>query len=175
MPSSPPRFVSLPACFPVYHCLLTCCVDMQWYRTSEQGWRTAIWFSFNGFAQIFGGCVAFGLASHEDSLTVAAWKAIFILTGCLTIAFGIILLWYMPDSPLTARWLSPADRVLAIERIRVNQQGIGNKHFKMYQVWEALRDPMVCLVTFCAVECLPSPRQTWFFFFYALYAMSIFS
>lgn len=37
--------------------------------------------------------------------------------------------------------------------MRVNQQGIGNKHFKMYQVKEALLDPM-----------------TWAFFFYALIA-----
>ena len=59
----------------------------------------------------------------------------------------------MPDSQLNARWLSKEDRLLAIERVRVNQQGIGNKHFKMYQLKEALLDPL-----------------TWAFAFYALAA-----
>jgi hypothetical protein len=49
--------------------------------------------------------------------------------------------------------LSPEDRILAVERVRVNQQGIGNKHFKLYQFKEALLDPMV-----------------WGFVFYALLA-----
>lgn len=37
--------------------------------------------------------------------------------------------------------------------MRINQQGIGNKHFKWYQAKEALLDPM-----------------TWAFFFFALIA-----
>jgi ACS family allantoate permease-like MFS transporter len=57
----------------------------------------------------------------------------------------------MPDSQLNARWLSKEDRILAVERVRVNQQGIGNKHFKFYQVREALVDPL-----------------TWAFLFYAI-------
>lgn len=57
----------------------------------------------------------------------------------------------MPDSQLNARWLNEEDRVLAIARVRINQQGIGNKHFKLYQVKEALLDPM-----------------TWAFFLYAI-------
>lgn len=71
----------------------------------------------------------------------------------MTIAFGIIFVLLMPDNQLNCWWLSKRDRVLAIERVRINQQGIGNKHFKMYQFKEALADPM-----------------TWAFFFYALIA-----
>lgn len=59
----------------------------------------------------------------------------------------------VPDNQMNARWLSKEDRVLAIERIRVNQQGVGNKHFKWYQFREALLDPL-----------------TWAFVFYALVA-----
>jgi MFS transporter, ACS family, allantoate permease len=41
-----------------------------------------------------------------------------------------------------ARWLSTEDRRLAVQRIKNNQQGIGNRHFKAYQAKEALLDPM---------------------------------
>ncbi|KAF2197459.1 membrane transporter [Delitschia confertaspora ATCC 74209] len=127
----------------------------QWYTVKEQGSRTSIWFSFNGFAQIFGGLVAYGIAKgtrlHGTSLE--PWKIIFLLTGLLTSCIGIVFLFIIPDNQLNARWLTKEERVLAVERIRINQQGVGNKHFKLYQLKEALVDPL-----------------SWAFFFYALIA-----
>ncbi|KAK4893750.1 Allantoate permease [Elasticomyces elasticus] len=130
-------------------------ITSQWYTRREQGARTGIWFSFNGFAQIFGGLVAYGIAKgteHREA-SIAGWKIVFLLTGCLTIVVGVIFLFTVPDNQMNARWLSKDDRILALERIRINQQGVGNKHFKWYQVREALLDPI-----------------TWAFFFYALIA-----
>jgi len=75
---------------------------------------------------------------------------VFLVTGLLTACMGVIFWFVMPDNQLKARWLKPEDRILAVARIRVNQQGIGNKHFKWYQLKEALTDPL-----------------TWAFWFYA--------
>jgi ACS family allantoate permease-like MFS transporter len=128
---------------------------VQWYTKREQGSRVNIWFSFNGVGQIVGGCIAYGIAvgSQKYGSLIAPWKIIFLVTGLLTIALGLVFLWVVPDNQLNARWLSKEDRVLAIARVRINQQGIGNKHFKLYQVKEALLDPI-----------------PWAFFFYALIA-----
>lgn len=114
-----------------------------------------IWFSFNGVGQILGGIIAYGIAvgSSKHGSAIEPWKIIFLVTGLLTIALGFIFLWIIPDNQLNARWLKPEDRILAVARVKINQQGIGNKHFKLYQVKEALLDPM-----------------TWAFFFYALIA-----
>lgn len=130
-------------------------ITSQWYTKKEQGTRTGIWFSFNGFAQIFGGLVAYGIAvgTAKHPAAIAGWKIVFLLTGLLTVCVGIIFLFTVPDNQMNARWLSKEDRVLAIERIRVNQQGVGNKHFKAYQLREAFTDPI-----------------PWAFFFYALIA-----
>jgi MFS transporter, ACS family, allantoate permease len=130
-------------------------ITSQWYTKKEQGTRTGIWFSFNGWAQILGGLVAYGIAVGTDKhpAAISGWKIVFLVTGLLTVVIGIAFLFTVPDNQMNARWLNKEDRVLAIERIRVNQQGIGNKHFKWYQVREALLDPL-----------------TWAFFFYALIA-----
>lgn len=48
----------------------------------------------------------------------------------------------IPDSQLNCRWLNERDRLLAIQRVRGNEQGIGNRHFKWYQFREALLDPL---------------------------------
>ena len=97
----------------------------QWYTKREQGARTAIWFSFNGFANVLGGLVAYGVAkgtkTHVPS--IASWKIVFLIWGALTVAVGALFLVVIPDNPLKATFLEPKDRRIAIERIRQNQQG----------------------------------------------------
>ncbi|PSS25344.1 hypothetical protein M430DRAFT_33094 [Amorphotheca resinae ATCC 22711] len=125
----------------------------QWYTKEEQGTRTGIWFSFNGFAQILGGLVAYGISVgvKKHGASIESWKIIFLVIGLATAAVGFLFLYFMPDNQLNARFLKPEERLMALERIRRNQQGVGNKHFKWYQLREALLDPM-----------------TWAFFAYAL-------
>ncbi|KAK6366454.1 Allantoate permease [Lithohypha guttulata] len=127
----------------------------QWYTKREQGARTGIWFSFNGFAQILGGLVAYGIAvgARKHGVAIEPWKIVFLIFGLLTACLGVLFFFVMPDNQLNARWLSKADRVLCVARVRQNQQGIGNKHYKTYQLREALTDPL-----------------TWAFVFYALVA-----
>jgi MFS transporter, ACS family, allantoate permease len=141
-------------------------ITSQWYKTSEQGARTAIWFSFNGFAQIFGGLVAYGIAvsRQDDSHGLALWKILFLFTGLLTVVLGVLFLILVPDNQLNARWLNEQDRVLAVARVRENQQGIGNKHFKKYQFVETLKDPLVWAFVFYGIAAnIPNGGITNFF------------
>jgi ACS family allantoate permease-like MFS transporter len=86
------------------------------------------------------------------------------VTGLLTIALGFCFLYFIPDNQLNARWLTKEDRILAVERVRVNQQGIGNKHFKMYQLKEALTDPMTwAFVTYALLADIPNGGISNFF------------
>ena len=125
----------------------------QWYTKREQGARTGIWFSFNGFGQILGGLVAYGIAvgARKHGVSIEPWKIVFLVFGLLTFCLGVIFWFIMPDNQLNAKWLSPTDRVLAVARIRENQQGIGNKHWKAYQFKEAFMDPMVWAFVFYAL------------------------
>ena len=127
----------------------------QWYTKKEQGTRTGFWFSFNGWGQIFGGLVAYGIAvgAKRHGSAIDPWRIVFLVTGLLTAAMGCVFLYVIPDNQLNARWLTKDERRLAVERVRTNNQGIGNKHFKPYQLKEALLDPL-----------------TWAFAFYALTA-----
>lgn len=111
----------------------------------EQGSRVLIWFSFVGWGQIIGGLISYatavGYKDDPSGFAIAPWKVPFLWAGLFTIVLGFLFLWFVPDNQLNARWLSKEDRILAVARVRVNQQGIGNKHFKMYQFKEALLDP----------------------------------
>lgn len=64
--------------------------------------------------------------------------------------FGALIWLFFPDSPVSARFLTPEERAQAILRISSNHSGVEQKHFKRYQFIEALQDP-----------------KTWLFFFHS--------
>ena len=123
----------------------------QWYKADEQFLRTAIWFASNGLGTIFGSSIAYGLYKREGSYTMEAWKVLFIVIGCMTIAVGFMILAHIPDLPVKAWFLNAKERNQVVMRIKGNQQGFGNKHFKWYQFKEALLD-----------------INTWIFFFFSV-------
>lgn len=118
-------------------------ITSQWYRRQEQPLRIGVWYSFNGFAQIFGGAFAYGVATHvgeDPNTSLLGWQIVYVFTGCFTVLLGILVCCFLPDNPMSAWWLTPEERVLAVERTRGNQQAAENKVFKMYQAKEALMD-----------------------------------
>ncbi|KIW79392.1 hypothetical protein Z517_06004 [Fonsecaea pedrosoi CBS 271.37] len=142
-------------------------ITARWYQRDEQATRTAFWYIGNSAAQIGGGAFAYGVASGflgNPSITFPGWKALFVLSGGLTAIFGAFMFYFFPESPLTAKWLDEHDRRIAIERLRVNQQGIGSKVFKWPQFREAFTDSRTWLCCiFCILWLIPSGGLTLFF------------
>lgn len=123
----------------------------QWYTKNEQAFRVGIWFSTCGAAQMFGGYFAYGVSKHVGSDPTAAlrgWQIIFLFLGLLTACVGIAFWFVFPDSPENARFLTQAEKIAHVERIRGNEQGIGSRTFKWNQFMEALTDPMTWLYAF---------------------------
>ncbi|KAK6200487.1 allantoate permease [Scheffersomyces amazonensis] len=117
------------------------------YKREEVFLRTALWFSSNGLGTIIGsGIISYNVYRDQDKFSIPAWKVIFIITGCLTSALGIGFFFHVPDVPTQAWFLNESERILVVERIRGNQQGFGNKHFKWNQFKEALLDVKTWLI-----------------------------
>ena len=72
---------------------------------------------------------------------LAQWQYIFLVFGSISIAWAIVFLIFMPDLPSTASFLTAEEKIIAVERVAVNRQGVKNHHFKKYQMWQAARDP----------------------------------
>ncbi|EGG07192.1 uncharacterized protein MELLADRAFT_35740, partial [Melampsora larici-populina 98AG31] len=122
------------------------------YTHREQGSRTGYWFLMNGISVATSSFLSFGVL-HIRSKSFHPWQWFFIFTAIITMSVSLLLLFLFPDSPATAWFLTPDERVKAILRIKVNQTGVENKHLKRHQVMEALKDP-----------------KTWVWFFYSLVA-----
>lgn len=114
-------------------------VGQSWYQRSEQPWRVCLWYSQNAWVAIFGSFVAYGLGQiHSDKLH--PYQLIFLITGVFTFVFGIACFWLVPDSPVRNKFLTDEEKLIAVERLRGNNQGVENKTFQWSQVWEMLTD-----------------------------------
>ncbi|EFR00101.1 allantoate permease [Nannizzia gypsea CBS 118893] len=116
-----------------------------WYKKKEQPARMGFWYSGTGTATIIGALSAYGLLFYTGE-RFRPWQVMFLIFGLITIFTGILVVLFLPDNPMTAR-LTQAEKVFAIERLRENQTGIENKHFKFNQFKEVFQDPQTYLLT----------------------------
>lgn len=75
----------------------------------------------------------------------------FLVVGLMTVGVGIIVFFFLPDNPMSSR-LTHHEKVAAIERLRENQTGIENKHFKFKQVKECFLDPQTWMLSICCIS-----------------------
>lgn len=115
----------------------------------------------NGFAQIFGGLIAYGIGYIDAA--IPSWKFPFVIFGALTVAWGFVFLAFAPSNPTQCRWLTEAEREIAVLRLVENETGIDNSTVKWYQVREALLDARFWLVNlYVLVNCIPNGAVTAF-------------
>lgn len=126
-------------------------ITISFYRRTEQPLRVACWYGTNGLATIFCSAVCYGLARIPNS-KLHVYQIIYLFFGLITVLVGVAAWWLVPDSPATARYLSPEDRLKAVERLKANQQGIVSQKFRFEQSIEAFKEPKLYLfliATFC--------------------------
>ena len=122
------------------------CIVSGYYTQQEQALRQSWWFSSTGGWTIIGGALNYGFAQITGG-SLARWQYIYLLTGSLTIIFGLVS-FAVPNSAVTAWFLSPEDCVVAVERLRKGQTGVRCQTLKGYQIREAALDIKIWLVAF---------------------------
>ncbi|KAH3663507.1 hypothetical protein OGAPHI_004908 [Ogataea philodendri] len=120
----------------------------QWYKKDEQYRRCGYWLGFQGIGTMLGSLIAYGFYVHKESYSTSPWRLLYVVTGVITIFFGIISLIHVPDIPTKAWFLNEQEKKYVVERIRGNQTGFGNQHFKLSQLKEAACDVTLYLFFF---------------------------
>ncbi|ESK94091.1 allantoate permease [Moniliophthora roreri MCA 2997] len=123
-----------------------------WYQRSEIPTRQCIWFSGVAVAGLVGSYMAAGIEAIPDTAPgPKKWQYLFYILGSVTMAWGVFVWFFLPDSPAHAWFLNAEDRLLCIKRVAENHTGIKNRKFKADQAWESLRDPKVYLTAIAAI------------------------
>jgi hypothetical protein len=72
------------------------------------------------------------------------------VAGCITILWSVAIFFLLPADPIRAKGFSERERYIAVARMRQNNAGVRNTHFKKEQVFEAVTDIKFWIVFFTA-------------------------
>ncbi|KAI1134883.1 MFS general substrate transporter [Hypoxylon sp. FL0543] len=147
-----------------------------WWRHDEQPMRLTTYYSMNGIAGICGGLLGYAVRSLPNcpqlsilpfighiTSGLAPWMYIFLIFGSISLAWAIMFLVFMPDLPTTARFLNERQKIVAVERVATNRQGVKNHHFKTYQMWQCLKDPKTWILFVMSIASqIPNAAQSSF-------------
>ncbi|KAK5118704.1 hypothetical protein LTR85_007910 [Meristemomyces frigidus] len=136
-------------------------VMAMWYQQGEQPLRLVTYYCMNGVAGIIGGLLGYAIGHITSGLQ--QWMYVFLIFGAISITWAVLFLLFMPDLPSSARFLTEREKVVAVERVAVNRQGVKNTTFKTYQMIQALKDPKTWILFFMAIAAqIPNAAQSSF-------------
>ncbi|TKY85821.1 hypothetical protein EX895_005362 [Sporisorium graminicola] len=112
-----------------------------WYKRSEFGLRSSVFFSAATISGAFGGLLAFALNKMNGVGGYSGWRWIFIIIGLLTFLAGVLSYWLCVDFPDTASFLTDSERRAVIYRLQQDQQfSAAGEGFRWANVWKAFLD-----------------------------------
>jgi hypothetical protein len=115
-----------------------------WYKRGEQTNRNAAWYAMLGVVNILGSLLTYGLG-HIQSDALHSYQIIFLFCGLVTVVVSVAVYIFMPDSPMEAKFLTDHEKLIAVERLRMNQMGVASRVWKWDHVREAFVDPKTWL------------------------------
>ncbi|KPI40942.1 putative transporter [Cyphellophora attinorum] len=123
-----------------------------WFTKQEQALRMGAWYSMTGYVSIFSPLINYGLGHITGSLS--PWRYMYLVAGSITILWSFVILFFMPPDPIRARGFSDREKYIAVARMRQNNSGVRNTHFKIGQVYELLLDRRFWMVFIMAFTML---------------------
>ncbi|KPI37123.1 putative transporter [Cyphellophora attinorum] len=108
------------------------------YKKNEQPLRMGSWWAAAGFVSIFAPLINYGLGHIHGALST--WKYMYTFAGSVTILWAIVIMAFLPPNPVHARGFSERERYIAVARLRTNNTGVRNTHFKPAQALELVYD-----------------------------------
>ncbi|KAJ8496781.1 hypothetical protein ONZ45_g12308 [Pleurotus djamor] len=122
-------------------CFIT--ITQMWWRRREQTMRLSMWMAMNGGTGMVGSLLSYGLGHINGRLH--PYQVIFLFIGLLTAVTAPIVYFVLPDSPAKAKFLTHEEKIVALERLRANNQGTESKEWKWDQVLDLVCDPKTYL------------------------------
>ncbi|KAI4602630.1 hypothetical protein KJ359_007847 [Pestalotiopsis sp. 9143b] len=109
-----------------------------WYKKQEQAFRMGAWYCATGYVSIVAPLINYGLGHITGSLS--PWRYMYIVGGLITVIWSFVILFLLPPDPTRAKRFSDRERYIAVARMRTNNSGVRNTHFKAEQFVELIAD-----------------------------------
>jgi ACS family tartrate transporter-like MFS transporter len=115
-----------------------------WFLDRDRGKAVARFMAAIPIGFIIGGPIA-GSLLQVQWLGLAGWRWLFLLEGAPAILFGMATLFFLPDWPREARWLTREESDWISTNLAQERQA--KAHLEKLSVWQALRHPAVLILT----------------------------
>ncbi|PNP80077.1 hypothetical protein FNYG_06787 [Fusarium nygamai] len=88
-----------------------------WYKHDERSVRVAFILASATLAGAFGGAIAYAIGHMNGTAGLSGWRWLFIIEGIPSCLAAFLVLFFLPDWPERAKWLSEAEKDMAIHRM----------------------------------------------------------
>ncbi|KAI8684874.1 hypothetical protein NCS57_00154600 [Fusarium keratoplasticum] len=109
-----------------------------WYKHDERSVRVAFILASATLAGAFGGAIAYGIGHMNGTGGLSGWRWLFILEGIPSCLAAFLVLFFLPDYPERAKWLSEAEKDMAIHRLYYE----GSKESQPAMTWAEARETL---------------------------------
>ncbi|KAK0392229.1 hypothetical protein NLU13_1726 [Sarocladium strictum] len=147
--SAAQNFAGLAACrflLGVFEAVITpafMLIVSQWFVREKQPARAGLFYCFNGVGSMFGGVLFYGVGQAKGW---DVWRIIYVLCGGLTMVWGGLLWFFMPDNILNAKRFTTEERAMLIAQNARSRGGVFNRNIKWDQIKEVFLDAQVWLL-----------------------------
>lgn len=117
----------------------------RWYRRSELTFRVSLFVVSASLAGAFSGLLASSILRLPSFGSLQSWRMIFAIEGLATSVLSLIF--FIPDRPETATWLSDEEKELAVARIK--DERIGTTELVDKSSWNKLKLGILNPVILC--------------------------
>lgn len=117
----------------------------RWFNSKERPKALSIMLTSMLVSSIIGSPLA-GVMLDITFLGLKGWQILFLIEGIMAFIFGIILVFWLKDSPKDVDWLTPEEKKILIEEYE--QEIAAKNSVKKYTLWQALGDKTVLKLSF---------------------------
>ena len=127
-----------------------------WFPGPRRAKMVALFMTAIAISNVIGSPISGAIMQYMDGMYGwRGWQWLFVLEGLPSVLVGILVFVLLPNGPKSAKWLTPQERDMVVQRIQeddASKSELGKKHhfldaFKDYRVWA------LAVVYFCGVVC----------------------
>ncbi|PWN28286.1 putative pantothenate transporter [Jaminaea rosea] len=99
----------------------------RWYRRDELAFRLSLYIVSAPLAGAWGGLLASAILKIDHIGWLRDWRLIYFCEGIATVGVGAVAFFLLSDSPQTAGWLTPEEKMLAVTRMLQDVKGTASQ------------------------------------------------
>ena len=100
----------------------------EWFPARERARAISRFMTAIPISGLIGGPLSGALLGLDGNLGLHGWQWLFLLEGIPSVMLGFVVLWYLPDRPTDARWLTAQERTWLSRQLDAEHAAVEQRH-----------------------------------------------